>query len=88
MYSICNGLPRIVGIAALAATVAGCDTVKSANPLSPDIAGPIPGVTISPPAPSAPAHGTIIEGAEQTVTLTFDAASSNSVRPFWYELEV
>ena len=39
----------IVGVALLALAVGGCQQSKSANPLSPDIAGPIPGVTITAP---------------------------------------
>jgi hypothetical protein len=40
---------RSVGAGLLALIVAGCQQSKSANPLSPDVAGPIAGVTISAP---------------------------------------
>ena len=41
--------PLVLALVAFAA--AGCETRKSANPLSPDIAGPIPGVSITAPKP-------------------------------------
>ena len=33
---------------------AACETSKSANPLSPSVAGPIPGVEITAPKPLSP----------------------------------
>ena len=36
---------RSVGVGLLALVVAACQQSKSANPLSPDVAGPIPGVS-------------------------------------------
>ena len=52
------------------------------------MAGPLPGVEISAPTLAEPANATLILVANQPVALRFDAASSNSVRPFWYELQV
>lgn len=67
--------------------VAGCETEKSQNPLSPDIAGPIPGVAISAPRPVEPLNGVeLITG--RPVALSFDPATSTSVRPVWYQLEL
>ena len=45
-------MPRAIAMvfmAGLGLTVMGCEQVKSANPLSPSIAGPIPGVNITAP---------------------------------------
>jgi len=40
-----------VPLVAACALLAGCDSNKSANPLSPTVAGPIPGVAITAPKP-------------------------------------
>ncbi len=75
-----------LGLAACA-VLAGCETKKSSNPLSPTVAGPIPGVTISAPKPLEPANGTVlIEGT--AVSLLFENASSSGQRPIWMQLEV
>ena len=69
-------------------SVAGCESERSLNPLSPQIAGPIAGVTITAPTPISPIPGSLIEVASQPIALTFANAISNSVRPFWHHLEV
>ena len=43
-----NLLRLCIGVLVLAPLVA-CESTKSANPLSPTVAGPIPGVNITPP---------------------------------------
>jgi hypothetical protein len=67
--------------------VTGCETEKSQNPLSPDIAGPIPGVSISAPRAVEPLNGVELV-AGRPVALSFDPASSTSVRPAWYQIEL
>ena len=79
--------PRLLLLAALVA-VAGCDTEKSRNPLSPSIAGPIAGVSIDSPRPVTPAEGTLVPVESQPVTLAFANAASNGERPVFYELQV
>jgi hypothetical protein len=76
----------IVPVAVLA--LAGCEAAKSANPTSPSVAGPIAGVTITPPAPVAPGQGAAISAKEQPVTLTVQNASTNGQRPITYRFEV
>lgn len=68
--------------------LSGCGTEKSRNPLSPSIAGPIEGVVISAPIPVTSANSQLISVADQPITLGFSAATSNSERPFWYEIQV
>jgi hypothetical protein len=68
--------------------LAGCEATKSANPTSPSVAGPIAGVSITPPAPVAPAAGTTISAKEQPVTLTIQNSSTNGQRPVTYKFEV
>ena len=75
-------------VAATVVALVGCGVEKSRNPLSPSIAGPIEGVVISAPIPVTSTNGQLIEATEQPITLGFSAATSNSERPFWYEIEV
>ena len=74
--------------AALAAlvTAAAC-TEKSENPLSPSVAGPIGGVSITAPKLLEPIHqGTFPSGT--AVTLLFESATSNGDRPISQQIEV
>ncbi len=75
------------GIAASVAALVGCGVEKSRNPLSPSIAGPIEGVVISAPMPAMAGSG-LIGVTDQPIALEFSAATSNSERPFWYEIEL
>lgn len=74
----------------LAAAVAStaCETSKSSNPLSPSVAGPIPGVNITAPKILEPAIGAKIPVDQQPVTLTVENASTSGVRPLVYVFEV
>ncbi|CAN5480910.1 hypothetical protein BH23ACI1_BH23ACI1_21030 [soil metagenome] len=65
----------------------GCEAQKSENPLSPNVAGPIAGVSISVPAPVTPANGAEVLNSAP-VRLTFANSSSNGVRPLWYVVEL
>lgn len=82
--------PRLLSVAALCAIVlaAGCEQVKTSNPLSPLIAGPIAGVDISLPRSLEPGAGTKIEDRNQPITLLIENPSSNSPRPFMLRLEI
>ena len=75
---------------ALAAVVvsAACSSSKSSNPLSPSVAGPIPGVSISAPQTVDPASGARIPADKQPLTLVVGNASTSGVRPLSYVLEV
>ena len=69
--------------------VAGCvNAEKSSNPLSPSVAGPIPGVNITPPRPVEPRDGVRIAVDRQPVTLLLENAATNGVRPLSYNFEV
>jgi hypothetical protein len=79
----------LVAVVALAAiTSVACESRKSANPLSPDIAGPIPGVSISAPKPLEPVTGQqlVADGAPQT--LLIENAGSTGPRTLFLELQV
>jgi hypothetical protein len=72
----------------LAAWLAGCESSKSENPLSPTIAGPIAGVQISAPKLLTPSVGQRIPVAEQPITLLTENASTNGQRPLTYVFEI
>lgn len=76
-------------LAILVATLsAGCESSKSENPLSPSVAGPIPGVTITAPKPVTPATGAEVEATRQPITLVVENATTNGVRPLTYAFEI
>jgi hypothetical protein len=61
---------------------------KSSNPLSPSVAGPIPGVNITGPTPATPKEGAQIAFDLQPITLTVQNAKTSGVRPLNYTFEV
>ena len=72
--------------ALLVASCVGAE--KSSTPLSPTIAGPIPGVNITPPNPVEPRDGVKIPVEQQPVTLLLENASTNGERPLSYVFDV
>lgn len=82
---------RISGVLVLPvllSALAGCESVKSANPTSPSVAGPIAGVNITTPHPVAPPQGVTIAATEQPITLTVNNAATNGQRAVTYVFEV
>lgn len=73
-------VPIALGLAGALWAVGCTESDKSRNPLSPDVAGPIAGVTISAPAPSEPANGAEVTAGEP-ITLAFKNAGTNGERP-------
>ena len=72
----------------MAGLAAGCvGAEKSANPLSPTVAGPLPGVNISAPNPMAPVN-TRIAVDQQPVTLMVTNAGTNGQRPLTYQYQI
>jgi hypothetical protein len=85
----CRRLATSVLLTALcAAGAAGCERVKSANPLSPAIAGPIPGVAITAPVPLLPEQNKLIVATEQPLDLLIENAGTSGVRPLWLDVEL
>jgi len=68
----------------------GCSDViqKSANPLSPTIAGALDGVTFTAPVNVSPAQNSQIKYVDQPITFAFDSATSTSPRPFTMHLQI
>ncbi len=79
-------LSTVVACAVFAASA--CESRKSSNPLSPTVAGPIPGVNISAPKIVDPQGGTRIAFDKQPITLMVENASTNGVRPLYYNFEI
>src|SRR5688572_23172305 len=82
-----KSLSNLFVLSAFVAAV-GCAAEKSENPLSPTVAGPIPGVEISAPKTIEPGGGQLIASDRQPVTLLLENASSNGPRPLTYLFEV
>jgi hypothetical protein len=78
---------RVLVLLALAATI-GCRLDKTSNPLSPTVAGPIPGVNISAPKLLEPGTGWRLDSTVQPLTLLLENSSTNGVRPLSYTFEV
>ena len=79
---------RVVGAGVLTILAAACQQSKSANPLSPDIAGPIPGVSISAPRNLEPFVGQQIEATEQPLNFLIENPSSSGVRPLKLQFQL
>src|SRR5919201_6297279 len=61
--------------------LSACEAKKSSNPLSPSVAGPIPGVQITAPKLLEPAQGFKLKESQQPIRLLIENASSTGVRP-------
>lgn len=85
MARLCTKL--IVGAAA-AVLLSACQVEKSANPLSPQIAGPIEGVVISTPALLEPGQDWELRTRDQPIKLLFQNANSNGERPLTYSFDL
>jgi hypothetical protein len=79
--------PRALVVAASLAAGA-CQMSKSSNPLTPTVAGPIPGVSISAPRVMQPSSGAKISVDQQPITLTVGNSTTSGVRPLSYVFEV
>ena len=77
-----------LGVCTAVLALTACETSKSSNPLSPSVAGPIPGVEITAPKILEPFIGARIAVDEQPVSLLIENASSSGVRPLSYVFEV
>ncbi len=68
--------------------MAGCTASKSADPLSPTVAGPIPGVSITPPSIVQPDSGAKVAVDQQPLVLVVVNAATSGVRPLTYVFEI
>ena len=65
-----------------------CEQAKSANPLSPSVAGPIPGVNITAPQTLDPPAGAELVQQGQPVSLVIQNATTNGERPLWLQIQL
>ena len=82
------GLVGVTGLVSLAFGLTGCSLSETANPLSPDVAGPIPGVTISAPQLVQPLSGAKIADDAQPLTLTVGNATTSGFAAPNYLFEI
>ncbi len=79
---------RMLAVLAVAALSAACESNKSANPLSPSVAGPIPGVEITTPKPLEPGINWEVPTEKQPLALLIENAGTNGQRPLALDVEV
>src|SRR5262245_710178 len=85
----CSAIFRTVALVTVALGATACvQSEKSADPLSPAIAGPIAGVNISAPRLLQPSAGAKVSVDSQPVTLTVADATTSGVRPLNYLFEI
>ena len=82
-----NRFGTVLSLAAVACALTACEATKSSNPLSPTVAGPIPGVNISAPKTLEP-RSAQIPVDQQPVTLLAENSGTSGVRPLTYLFEV
>jgi len=80
--------PTIGCVLVIAVGAAACERAKSANALGPDVAGPLPGVSITAPIPLEPSSGTQLVSDGSPQTLLIQNAGSTSPRALWMQVEV
>ena len=80
--------PAAAVAAGLLFTLVGCEAKKSETPLSPSVAGPIPGVEISAPRLIEPSMGAKLKDAQQPIRLMIENSNTSGVRPLAYTFEV
>ena len=78
----------IAGLLAAVFTLTACEASKSSTPLSPLVAGPIPGVDISAPKMLEPLASQRIPVDRQPVTLLIENALTTGVRPLTYSFDI
>src|SRR6185503_17799182 len=73
---------------AVASALSGCEAKKSSTPLSPSVAGPIAGVSITAPKLVEPVQGFKYKESQQPIKLIVENATTTGVRPISYIFEV
>jgi hypothetical protein len=81
---------RLISLSLLCAVVANaaCEAAKSSNPLSPDVAGPIPGVSITAPKPLEPQQGGQVVKSGEPMTFLIENANSSGQRGLFLQIQV
>jgi hypothetical protein len=79
---------KLIVVAVGAVFLSGCQVDKSANPLSPHIAGPVEGVVISTPNLLEPGQDWELKTRDQPLKMLFQNADTNGVRPLKYSFDI
>ena len=79
---------RLAVLPLLVSAAACVGASKSSNPLSPSVAGPIPGVDITAPTVVAPGVDAMVDTNAQPITLQVGNAETNGVRPLSYRFQI
>ena len=85
MTKVCTNI--MLGAAAVVC-LSACQVEKSANPLSPAIAGPVAGVVISTPNLLEPGQDWELKTRDQPIKLLFQNADTNGARPLKYSFDI
>jgi hypothetical protein len=85
MTKVCTNL--MLGAVAVV-FLSACQVEKSANPLSPAIAGPVAGVVISTPNLLEPGQDWELKTRDQPIKLLFQNADTNGARPLKYSFDI
>ena len=72
---------NVILCAAAAVLLTACQVQKSANPLSPAVAGPVEGVVIYTPNLLEPGQDWELRSRDQPLKMMFQNADSSGVRP-------
>ena len=80
--------PSACLVAFSAIALCACERAKSANPLSPDVAGPIPGVAITAPVPLEPPSGSQVVSDGNPQSLLIENAGSSGQRALFLQIDV
>src|SRR5262245_32639571 len=79
---------RLLILSLFVGLTVGCAADKSSNPLTPTVAGPIPGVNITTPTLIDPGAGAMVAVDKQPITLVVGNSTTNSPRPLKYIFEI
>jgi hypothetical protein len=77
----------VAGMLATSVVTGACSIERSSDPLTPTVAGPIPGVVITAPKAMQPPNGAKV-GDDKPLSFTVASASTSGVRPFTYFIEI
>ena len=88
MNRFVDSITTLSVVTVLAVMTGGCEAQKSENPLSPSVAGPIPGVDITAPRLLEPAQGFKFKENQQPIKLVIENSNTTGVRPITYIFEV
>lgn len=79
---------RMAALCLVLALGVACEKAKSANPLSPDLAGPLPGTDITAPRALDPPAGASLTVIGQRTTLVIENPTTTGVRPLLLQLQL